>query len=111
MIDFVLPFTEGTSTGKHFGRHFQIEYIIEKNVYTIKDLGNGYGAFVRVDFPQVLRDNNLLSAGDSFIVVNLIEDTPAVSDRPEAPVSPASPGPVPNKLRLKLFSGPSSGEV
>ena len=54
MVDYILPLKEASAGDKHFGRHFQIEFVPEKSIYTIKDLGNGYGAFVRIDFPQVI---------------------------------------------------------
>jgi hypothetical protein len=42
--------------------------------------------------------------GESFIIVNLIADA--------TPGKPNSSGPpAPPKLRLKLFAGPSNGEV
>jgi hypothetical protein len=56
--------------------------------YKIKDLGVGYGAFVKLTRPLVLRDNFLLNMGESYIVANLIKS-------PEDGVL---------KLRLKIFS-------
>ena len=40
--------------------------------YKIKDLGIGYGAFVKLNNPLVLRDNFLLNMGESYIVANLL---------------------------------------
>lgn len=107
----MLPIKYAEDVEKHIGRHFQIEFIPESGNFMIKDLGCGYGAFVRLDFPQVLKDNNLLSAGESFIVVNLIDESAALSPdaadhAPASSVHCAGP-----KLRLKLFSGPSNGEI
>lgn len=42
--------------------------------YLIKDLGIGFGAFVRLDKPLELKDNHLLNMGESFIIVNLIHE-------------------------------------
>ena len=112
-MDYSLPLKDETEISKHIGKHFQIEYALDKKSYMLKDLGNGYGAFVRLDFPQVLKDNNLLSVGESFIVVNLIDEPtggPGLS--PSDPI-PETPPQVPTgpKLRLKIFSGPSNGEI
>lgn len=40
--------------------------------YKIKDLGIGYGAFVKLNAPLLLRDNFLLNMGESYIVANII---------------------------------------
>ena len=41
--DVILPKNDG------FGeRHFMIKYLIEKNYYMIKDLGEGTGTFIKV---------------------------------------------------------------
>ena len=65
----------------------------------MKDLGVGCGVFVRLNFPLILRDSHLLNMGESFLDVNLIKENTEVS---------ADPLP---KLKLKLFGGPSTGEV
>jgi hypothetical protein len=41
--------------------------------YKIKDLGIGYGAFVKLSRPLILRDNFLLNMGESYIVANLLK--------------------------------------
>lgn len=56
--------------------------------YKIKDLGVGYGAFVKLTRPLVLRDNFLLNMGESYIVANLIKSHDDNT----------------LKLRLKIFS-------
>lgn len=85
--------------------------------YLIRDLGIGFGAFVRLDRPLELRDNHLLNMGESFIIVNLITEKQTVEegehvdteDDGYSKISKAN-SPV-TKLRLKLFGGPSTGEV
>ena len=91
----------------------QIEYNIEKNKYMIKDLGIGFGAFVRLEMPLELKDNHLLNMGESFIIVNLINEkyslaNYSLSTYDEKESENSSPQ---MKLRLKLFGGPSTGEV
>lgn len=56
--------------------------------YKIKDLGVGYGAFVKLTRPLILRDNFLLNMGESYLVANLIK----------------IPEEITQKLRLKIFS-------
>ncbi len=57
----------------------QIEFCLENvetgfGKYLIKDLGIGFGAFARLDRPLELKDNHLLNLGESFIIVNLINE-------------------------------------
>lgn len=72
--DVVIPSKDGEVNERHLGRHFQIEYSPEVNRYRIRDLGIGFGAFVKIDHPLILRDNNLLSMGSSFLIMNFSED-------------------------------------
>lgn len=53
MNDFAIPIKEAEMAERHFGRHFQIEYSHEKKKYYMRDLGKGFGVFVRIDYPQV----------------------------------------------------------
>lgn len=53
------------------GRHFQIRYDIDTNDYYMKDLGCGFGTFLKVKEEIVLRNNALINIGDSYIVVTL----------------------------------------
>ena len=41
--------------------------------YLIKDLGVGYGVFVRQENPILLKDNMLINVGEAYIVVNIIQ--------------------------------------
>ena len=66
--------------------------------YKIKDLGIGYGAFVKLSEPLVLRDNFLLNMGESYIVANLL---PPQDDLIGIVCSSKK---LPPKLRLKIFS-------
>ena len=72
--DFIIRNKDPETNDRHRGCHFQIEYCIESNSYRIKDLGIGFGAFVKIDQPLVLKDNNLLSMGSSFLIINFSED-------------------------------------
>jgi hypothetical protein len=71
--DFIIPSKDKETEKRHRGRHMQIEYSLEQGgKYLIKDLGIGFGAFVKLDRPLELKDNHLLNIGESFIIVNLI---------------------------------------
>ena len=71
MNDFVIPNKNEQTAEQHRGRHFQIMYDIDSNDYLIKDLGVGYGVFVRQEAPIVLKDNMLINMGESYIVTNI----------------------------------------
>lgn len=109
--DFVIPSKDKETERRHRGRHLQIEYNIEKSSYFIKDLGIGFGAFVRLDKPLVLKDNHLLNMGESFIIVNLINEKYSVANYSISTHDSKLSSDSPLKLRLKLFGGPSTGEV
>jgi hypothetical protein len=110
--DFIIPSKDKETEQRHRGRHVQIEFSIEKLCYTIKDLGIGFGAFVRLENPLELKDNHLLNMGESFIIVNLInEKFNALNFSTSTHDSKVSNSQSNMKLRLKLFGGPSTGEV
>ena len=72
--DILLKNKDADTNSRHRGRHFQIEYSPETNNYKIRDLGIGFGAFTKIDQPILLKDNNLLSMGSSFLIVNFNDD-------------------------------------
>lgn len=98
--DIVIKTKDKYISQRHRGRHFRIQYCIKSNSYTIKDLGIGFGAYVRLDKPLILKDNYLLSMGESFLIINLI--TSAKTEKQEEEQS---------KLRIKIFAGPANGEI
>jgi hypothetical protein len=70
----------------------------------------GYGTFVRIFDPLILRDNQLINIGETFIVVNLIEKNEDLSN-----VSASiginlnyKKGP---HLKLKVFGVNNNGET
>lgn len=86
----MIPTKNEEEQEKHRGRQFQIAFDVDSLTYRIKDLGIGYGAFVKLTRPLILRDNFLLNMGESYIVANLLksyEDGTSLL-----------------KLRLKIFS-------
>lgn len=51
--DFIIPSRDPETANRHRGQHFQIEYYIPSQCFRIKDLGVGFGAFVRLEYPLV----------------------------------------------------------
>ena len=66
---------------------------MELDDYYIRDSDNGFGTFVKIDGTVSLKDNHLIQIGESFLVVNMLKTR----------LLP--------RLRLKLFGGPSTGEI
>jgi hypothetical protein len=91
------------------GRHFQIGFNPEFLKYYLKDLGNGFGTFVKIQSETILRDNSLINIGDSYIVCTLgVEEDTVMSEYasdynvkiPSQPHKDYS-----NLLNIKVFSG------
>ena len=99
----------------------------------IKDLGVGYGVFVRQESPILLKDNMLINVGEAYIVVNIISGSLMAQDQdmqahvaaqsvnggngvstqqmhipPDLNIHDDDPS---FKLKLKIFGGPSAGEI
>mmetsp|Transcript_1878 Transcript_1878/g.4046 ORF Transcript_1878/g.4046 Transcript_1878/m.4046 type:complete len:297 (-) Transcript_1878:2849-3739(-) len=90
--DIVIPNQDPHYDELHRGRHFQIAYDVDLDAYFIKDLGVGFGTFIKVEFELTLKDNYLIQMGDSFLIANFMSTDFT-------------------RLRLKLFGGVCSGEV
>jgi len=97
LIDFIIPNTNEEEVEKHQGRQFQISFDLDFNNYKIKDLGIGYGVFVKLAENLVLKDNYLINMGESYIVANLL---PPQQDL----MGIVATQNLPPKLRLKIFS-------
>ena len=72
-IDYLLLPKDNEYNDKFIGIHFMIRYDKEKCKYYIKDLGSGYGTFIKIINPLNIINNLLINIGDSFIVFSLDE--------------------------------------
>ena len=50
------------------GKHFQIRYDWNTKKYYIKDLGNGFGTFIKLINETRIKDNLLINIGETYIV-------------------------------------------
>lgn len=71
--DFIIPVDKKEEKQKHEGRQFQIRYDENEGEYLMKDLGVGFGVFTESVGPVILKDNQLINMGESYIVTNLVE--------------------------------------
>lgn len=62
------------------GKHFKISYSTDRNSYFLQDLNDGTGTFVRIDKQFHLNNNNIISYGDSHMIVTFENDlNPTIS--------------------------------
>ena len=59
---------------KYIGIHFQIRYDEINYKYYLKDLGSGYGTFIKLTDSIKIKNNLLINVGDTFIVFIFNED-------------------------------------
>lgn len=89
--DFVIPINTSTRFPQ-----FAIYFHPQKCAFFLKDLGQGFGTFVKLSSTLVLENNQLLNMGDSFLIVNIFKKLPEDSFP---------------TLCLKIYSGVKIGEV
>ncbi len=78
--------------------------------YYLKDLGNGFGTFMKIQSETILKDNSLINIGDSYLVCTMgIEDD---NMQPEytgsdynMKIPSSSNRDYDNLLNIKIFSG------
>ena len=67
-VDFLIKPRDDNFEQRIIGRHFIIRFDIHKLCYLIKDLGHGYGTFMKINEECILKDNYLINIGNSYIV-------------------------------------------
>ena len=83
------PIEDENLDDKFYGKHFQIKFNPEDLNYYLRDLGHGFGVFIRINDWIEIKNNFLLNIGENYLIFSLIEST--------------------NILNIKLFSA-SSGQ-
>ena len=74
-VDFQLKNTDGYSYEDTFnGRHFMIKFNPDDLNYYIKDLGRGFGTFIKIQEWTELKNNLLLNIGENYIVFSVGDD-------------------------------------
>jgi hypothetical protein len=73
--------------------------------YYIIDLGNGFGTFIKLQSENILKNNTLISLGESYIVCTLgIEDDTINSDY-NIKLNSVPQNDYSEMLNIKIFSG------
>lgn len=73
-VDYVIHPREQDYDERYFGRHFYIKYNKSNSKYYIKDLGFGFGTFMKMINETVIKDHCCINIGESFIVCMLGEN-------------------------------------
>jgi hypothetical protein len=89
--DIVIPSADPQYDELHRGRHLQIAFDPDLDAYFARDLGVGFGTFMKVDFTLTLRNTSLLQMGASFLII-------------------AVPPTDPTLLKVKVSQGVAYGE-
>ena len=101
-IDYLLYPKEDFYDTKFIGKHFQIRYDINEKLYYIKDLGFGFGTFIKLTKDIKLKDNFLINIGETYIVFTLnqnYDENESENDKNE------KIGQKYNSINIKVFSG------
>ena len=86
-IDYLLGPKDQEYDEQFIGKHFQIRFDNETKKYFIKDLGNGFGTFIKLINEEKIKDNLLINIGETYIVFSFNNNENE------------------NELMIKLFTG------
>ena len=74
-IDIIInPIEEENIDDKFLGKHFQIKFNPEDLNYYLKDLGHGYGTFIRINDWVEIKNNLLLNIGENYLIFSLVNN-------------------------------------
>ena len=90
--DVVVKLKEKGLREAYRGRHFRIRY--GTNSYWIKDLGVGFGTFMKIQNPLRIQDGMITLLGESFLAFNLIQD--GIPNKDQEPAY---------KLKVTIYAG------
>ena len=74
-IDYLLGPKDQEYDEQFIGKHFQIRFDEKSKKYYIKDLGNGFGTFIKLIKETKIKDNLLINIGETYIVFSFKNET------------------------------------
>jgi len=86
-IDYLLGPKDQEYDDQFIGKHFQIRFDKNTKKYYIRDLGNGFGTFIKLIKETKIKDNLLINIGETYIVFSFNNNENE------------------NELMIKLFTG------
>ena len=107
-VDFVMKNNDNNYYEDAFnGRHFMIKFNPDDLNYYIKDLGRGFGTFIKIQDWTELKNNLLLNIGENYIVFSLGEDDEEEENEKEMDDINKND----NSLNIKIFSMNSQQKI
>ena len=94
-VDYLLIPKENEYDSKYIGKHFQIRYDEKECKFFLKDLGSGYGTFIKLYNSTKIKNNLLINVGETFIVFLINEEDEENN----------------NNLILKIFTGKEQTKI
>ena len=86
---------------RFFGKHFQIKYEPSDSKYYLKDLGHGFGTFIKISSLVQIKNNLLINIGENYIVFTLGQEEDTVMTKLNSPDKEDYD----NMINIKVFSG------
>jgi hypothetical protein len=75
------------------------------NKYFILDLGNGFGTFIKLQSEIILRNNSLISLGESYLVCTIGMEDETVNSDYNIKLNSLPENDYSELLNIKIFSG------
>ena len=101
-IDYLIKPREKQYDERFLGKHFQIRFNPYDLKYYLKDLGHGFGTFIKITNWIEIKNNFLLNIGENYIVFTIgLEDEMLMSEN----YSNKKQSDYENLLNVKIFSG------
>ena len=108
-IDFLIKPKDNNNYEERFiGRHFQIKFSPYELKYYIRDLGNGFGTFIKLLKEIQIKDNYLINLGNSYIVCTFGDDFKSDHIENNSNLFENNKDSI---LNIKVFSGNSNNNV
>ena len=89
---------------KYFGRHFQIKFNPNDKQYYLKDLGHGFGTFIKIIDWVEIKNNFLLNIGENYLVFSIGIENDIIN---ENYIIKNINNEIDNYLNVKIFSSNS----
>ena len=101
-IDYLIKPREKQYDERFLGKHFQIRFNPYDLKYYLKDLGHGFGTFIKITNWIEIKNNLLLNIGENYIVFTIgLEDEIIMNEN----YSNKKQSDYENLLNVKIFSG------
>ena len=102
-IDYVIKPKEDNYDSRFVGKHFQIKFNTNDMKYYLKDLGHGFGTFIKVISWTKIMNNMLINIGENYIVFTFGESEELVTS--ENYGESGNSKETADMINVKVFSG------